>query len=68
MATIDARDVMNDIYQLSLSLGVAAVINMVLQKFAKMSLGTPMSLKPFYNDEHCTWCWAICFKDVRNKI
>lgn len=38
---------MNEIYQSALALGVASGVNMVVQKFTKMSMATPMSLKPF---------------------
>ena len=44
---LDPKDVMNEIYQSALALGVASGISMVSQKFTKMSLGTPMNLKPF---------------------
>ena len=44
---LDPKDVMNEIYQSALALGVASGISMIVQKFTKMSLGTPMSLKPF---------------------
>ena len=44
---IDPKDLMNEIYQSALALGVASGVNMVVQKFTKMSMATPMSLKPF---------------------
>ena len=47
MPTSDPKDLMNEIYQSALALGIASGISMILQKFTKMSLGTPMSLKPF---------------------
>ena len=46
MPSFDPKDLMNEIYQSMLTVGVASGINMILQKFTKMSLGTPMSLKP----------------------
>ena len=47
MPSLDPKDVMNEIYQSALALGVASALNLVLTKFTKMSMGTPMSLKPF---------------------
>ena len=47
MSLFDPKDLMNEIYQSALALGVASGINMVLQKFTKISLGTPMNLRPF---------------------
>ena len=44
MSTVNVKEILNEIYQQSLTLGLA--LSMVLQKFTKMSLGTPMSLKP----------------------
>ena len=44
---IEPKDLMNDIYQSALALGVASALNMALTKFLKISMGTPMSLKPF---------------------
>ena len=44
---LDPKDLMNDIYQSALALGVASVLNAALTRFTKMSMGTPMSLKPF---------------------
>ena len=44
---VEPKDLMNDIYQSALALGVASALNMLLSKFAKISMGTPMSLKPF---------------------
>ena len=44
---VEPKDLMNDIYQSALALGVASVLNMALTKFARISMGTPMSLKPF---------------------
>ena len=46
MSAIDVKNVMNEIYQQSLSLGLASGLSMVLQKFMKISLGTPMSIRP----------------------
>ena len=46
MGSVDVKEIMNEIYQQSLTLGLAAAVSMVLQKFMKVSLGTPMSLKP----------------------
>ena len=46
MSSVNVKDIMNEIYQQSLTLGLAAGISMVLQKFTKMSLGAPQSLKP----------------------
>ena len=43
----DPKDLINEIYQSMLTLGVASGINLVLQIFTKMSMGTPMSPKPF---------------------
>ena len=43
---MDIKEILNEIYQQSLTLGLAAAISMMLQKFTKVSLGTPMSLKP----------------------
>ena len=43
----DPKDLMNEIDQSMLTLVVASGLNMVLQKFTKMSLKTPMSLRPF---------------------
>ena len=39
MPSLDPKDVMNEIDQ--------SALNLVLTKFTKMSMGTPMSLKPF---------------------
>ena len=47
MSAINVKEVMNEIYQASLTLGLASAISMVLQKFAKVSLGSPQSIKPF---------------------
>ena len=47
MSGIDVKGILNEIYQQSLTLGLASAVSMVLQKFMKMSLGTPMSLRPF---------------------
>ena len=47
MSMIDPKDVMNEIYQSVLALGGASGLNMVFQKFTKISLVTPMSLRPF---------------------
>ena len=47
MAAVNVKDVMNEIYQASLTLGLASGISMVLQKFTKVSLGSPQSLRPF---------------------
>ena len=44
--SVNVKDVLNEIYQQSLTLGLASGISMVLQKFTKMSLGAPQSLKP----------------------
>ena len=44
---LDPKDLMNDVYQSALALGVASVLNVALTRFTKMSMGTPMSLKPF---------------------
>ena len=44
LSGIDVKDVMNEIYQQSLALGLTSALSMVLQKFFKVSLGTPMSL------------------------
>ena len=44
---LDPKDLMNDIYQSALALGVASALNMAMSKFLKISMGTPMSLKPF---------------------
>ena len=44
---VEPKDVLNDVYQSALALGVASALNMALTKFAKISMGTPMSLKPF---------------------
>ena len=46
MSAFNVKDLMNEIYQASLTLGLASGISMVLQKFAKVSLGAPQSLKP----------------------
>ena len=43
----DPKDLMNEVYQSALTLGVASALNVALTKFTKMSMGTPMSLKPF---------------------
>ena len=53
MSMIDPKDVMNEVYQSALALGVASGISLILQKFTKMSLGMPMSLKPFLMDRAC---------------
>ena len=47
MPSIDPKDLMNEIYLSMLTLGVASGLNVVLQKFTKMSLETPMSLRLF---------------------
>ena len=47
MSGIDVKDILNKIYQQSLTLGLASAVSMALQKFVKMSLGTPMTLRPF---------------------
>ena len=44
MMILDPKDVMNEIFQSSLALGVASILSVILHKFTKMSLGTPMSL------------------------
>ena len=44
---VEPKYVMNDVYQSALALGVASALNMALVKFARISMGTPMSLKPF---------------------
>ena len=46
LSGIDVKDVMYKIYQQSLILGLTSALSMVLQKFLKISLGTPMSLRP----------------------
>ena len=43
----DVKNVLNEIYQQSFALGLASGLPMVLQKFMKISLGTPMSIRPF---------------------
>ena len=43
--SVDVKDVLNKIYQQSLGLGSG--LSMVLQKFMKISLGTPMSIRSF---------------------
>ena len=45
--SVDVKDVLNEIYQQSLALGLASGLFMVLQRFTKISLGTPMSVRPF---------------------
>ena len=47
MSAVNVKDIMNEIYQASLTLGLASAISMALQKFTKVSLGSPQSLKPF---------------------
>ena len=47
MSGIDVKDIVNEIYQQSLALGLASGLSMVLQKFMKISPGTPMSIRPF---------------------
>ena len=46
MDSVNIKEIMNEIYQQGLTLGLAAAVSMVLQKFMKVSLGAPMSLKP----------------------
>ena len=46
MDSVNVKEILNEIYQQGLTLGLAAAVSMVLQKFMKVSLGTPMSLKP----------------------
>ena len=46
MGSVDVKEILNEIYQQSLTLGLASAVSMVLQKFMKVSLGVPMSLKP----------------------
>ena len=46
LSGIDIKDVINEIYQQSLVLGLTLALSMVLQKFFKISLGTPMSFCP----------------------
>ena len=46
MDSVNVKEILNEIYQQSLTLGLAAAVSMVLQKFMKVSLGVPMSLKP----------------------
>ena len=47
MSGVDVKDVLNEIYQQSLSLGLASGLSMILQKFMKISLGTLMSIRTF---------------------
>ena len=47
LSGIYVKDIMNEIYQQSLALGMASGLSMVLQKFMKISLGTPMSITSF---------------------
>ena len=46
MESVNVKEILNEIYQQSLTLGLASAVSMVLQKFMKVSLGVPMSLKP----------------------
>ena len=46
LSGVDLKDVMNEIYQQSLVLGLTSALSMVLQMFFKISLGTSMSLRP----------------------
>ena len=43
---MDFKEILNEIYQQALTLGLAVTISMLLQNFTKVSLGTPTSLKP----------------------
>ena len=45
LSGIDVKDVMNEIYQQSLLLGLTSALSMVLQTFLKISLGIPISLR-----------------------
>ena len=47
MSTVNVKDILNEVYQQSLTLGLASALSMVTQKFMKTSFGTPMSLRPF---------------------
>ena len=67
MACVNVKDVLNEIYQQSLTLGFASALFMVLQKFMKVSLGTPMSLRPFLMLSASLGLGATLLKVVEDK-
>ena len=67
LSGIDVKDIMNEIYQQSLSLGLASGLSMVLQKFMKISLGTPMSLRPFLMSSVSLGIGASLLKVLEDK-
>lgn len=47
MSGVNVKEVINEIYEQGLTLGLASGLSMVLAKLMKTSLGTPTSLKSF---------------------
>lgn len=47
MLDIDFNNFLNELYEQSLTLGMATALSVATQKFLKMSLGAPVSARPF---------------------
>ena len=68
MDSVNVKEIMNEIYQQGLTLGLAAAVSMVLQKFMKVSLGTPMSLKPILTLAVALGVSASLLKVLEDKL
>ena len=68
MLTVNVKDILNKIYQQSSALGLASGILMVLQKFTKVSLGTPASLKPLLTLAFALGLGASLLKVLEDKF
>ena len=68
MDSVNVKEILNEIYQQSLTLGLAAAVSMVLQKFMKVSLGTPMSLKPILTLAVALGVSASLLKVIEDKF
>ena len=65
--SVDVKDVLNELYQQSLALGLASGLFMVLQKLMKISLGTPMSIRPFLMLSVSLGLGASLLKVIKDK-
>ena len=68
MDSVNVKEILNEIYQQGLTLGLAAAVSMVLQKFMKVSLGTPMSLKPILTLAVALGVSASLLKVIEDKF
>ena len=68
MDSVNVKEILNEIYQQGLTLGLAAAMSMVLQKLTKMLLGTPMSLKPILTLAVALGVSASLLKVLEDKL